>query len=174
MAHSSPDTQFLLQITDSQQRLFGYIVTLLGDVHDAHDVLQETNLVIWQKSDSFEPGSNFEAWSRKIAWYQSLAFLRNRKRDRHVYDDDVMELLAQEMTEPLPDEERELALRDCLFQLSDAQRGLIKQRYDDGLSVKKLADGLGRKESATKMMLMRIRRSLLRCIESKLREEAAI
>jgi DNA-directed RNA polymerase specialized sigma24 family protein len=51
-----------------------------GDLHDARDVLLETNLVLWQKIGEFEPGSNFGAWARKIAYFQALAFLRDRKR----------------------------------------------------------------------------------------------
>ncbi|MEM1443003.1 MAG: hypothetical protein AAGF67_11720 [Verrucomicrobiota bacterium] len=38
---AAPDEQFISQLTDWQSRLFGYLVTILGNVHDAHDVLQE-------------------------------------------------------------------------------------------------------------------------------------
>ncbi|MEM7011093.1 MAG: sigma-70 family RNA polymerase sigma factor [Verrucomicrobiota bacterium] len=168
-----PNSEFLLQITDWQQRLFGYLVTLLGNVHDAHDVLQETNLVLWRKMEEFQEGTDFGAWARKVAWYQALAHLRDKKRDRHVFDDDVLEMIAEEEPENAGEEERELALRDCLAQLPEKQRKVIRCRYHDGDSVKKLAKDLGRKESAMKMMLMRIRQALMGCIESKLKEELA-
>ena len=166
-------SDFLLQITDWQQRLFGYLVTLLGNVHDAHDVLQETNLVLWKKQEDFEPGTDFGAWARKVAWYQSLAFLRDRKRDRHLFDDDVLAMVAQEESTAASEEVREMALRECLARLPENQRKVIRSRYHDGDSVKTLARELGRKESAIKMLLMRIRQALLGCIEGKLREELA-
>jgi len=169
----APDREFVYQLTDWQNRLFGYLVTLLGNLHDARDVLQATNLVLWQKIGEFEPGSNFGAWARKIAYFQALAFLRDRKRDRHVFDDDLLTRFAEEEADTAGEEERELALRDCLGQLPERSRKMLQRRYHDGDSVRKLAKDLGKKKSAMKMALMRIRQALLTCIESKLKEATA-
>lgn len=167
----SPDESFIQQITDWQNRLFGYLVTILGNVHDARDVLQETNLVMWRKMEEFEPGTNFGAWAKRCAHFQALAFLRDRKRDRHVFDEEVLKQLAQDEAEsPLAggDEEREIALRECLASLPDDDRMLIRDRYRDGMGIAELARRIGKKSSATKMKLMRIRQALLGCIEGKL------
>ncbi|MEM9281842.1 MAG: sigma-70 family RNA polymerase sigma factor [Verrucomicrobiota bacterium] len=169
----APNEQFISDLTDWQNRLFGYLVTILGNVHDAHDVLQETNVVMWRKIGEFEPGSNFGAWAKKCAHFQALAFLRDRKRDRHVFDDDVLERLAEDeetALSPSLDEEKEIALRECLAALPDDQRRLVRDRYRDELSIKELSSRFGKKVSATKMTLMRIRDSLLLCIEGKLKE----
>ena len=166
-----PDKEFIYQLTDWQNRLFGYLFTLLGSVHDARDVLQQTNLVLWRKANEFEPGTNFGAWARKCAYFESLAFLRDRKRDRHLFDDDLLAMFADEEAEPGHDEdERWLALRDCLAQLPDRQRQLIGQRYQEEIPVRQLAAEFGKKESAMKMALMRIRGALQTCIESRLKE----
>ena len=167
----APDKEFVYQLTDWQNRLFGYLVTLLGNLHDARDVLQETNLVLWRKMDEFEPGTNFGAWARKCAYYQALAFLRDRKRDPHLFDDDLLSLFADETADSAhDDDERRLALRDCLAQLPDRQRRLIDQRYREEVPVRQLAADFGKKESAMKMGLMRIREALHTCIETKLKE----
>ena len=167
-----PDKEFAYQLTDWQNRLFGYLVTLMGNLHDARDVLQETNLVLWRKLDDFEPGSDFGAWARKCAYYQALAFLRDRKRDRHLFDDDLLALFADEESHysAPDDDERRLALRDCLAQLPDRQRQLLSLRYQEEIPVRQLATDFGKKESAMKMALMRIREALHTCIESRLKE----
>lgn len=169
-----PDEAFIRQLTDWQNRLFGYLVTILGNVHDAHDVLQETNVVMWRKMDEFESGSNFGAWAKRCAQFQALAFLRDKKRDRHVFDEETLARLIEEDAQLVDsasgDEEQEIALRECLASLPDEQRRLIRDRYRDQLSVRELAGRIGKKESATKMALMRIRESLLVCIEGKLKE----
>lgn len=166
-----PDREFVYQLTECQNSLFGYLFTLLGDESDARDVLQETNLVLWRKISEFEPGSNFVAWARKCAYFQTLAFLRDRKRDRHLFDDDLLALFAGEDTNSAHDKnERWLALRDCLAQLPDRQRQMIDRRYRDEIPVQKLAAEFGKKESAMKMTLMRIREALHSCIESKLKQ----
>jgi RNA polymerase sigma-70 factor, ECF subfamily len=169
----APDREFIYQLTDWQNRLFGYLVTLLGDLHDARDVLQETNLVLWQKIGEFEPGSDFGAWARKIAYFQALAFLRDRKRDRHLFDDELLARFAEEETDTAQEEEVALALRDCLARLPTGQRKLVSTRYREGGSIKQLARVFGKKESAIKMTLMRIRQALLACVELKLKEATA-
>ncbi len=166
-----PDKEFVYQLTDWQNRLFGYLVTLLGNVHDAHDVLQETNLVLWRKMDDFTLDSDFGAWARKCAYFQALAFLRDRKRDRHLFDDDLLAQFAEEATDAEHEAgDRILAMRDCLSRLPDTHRQLINLRYGQNQSVQQLAKDTDKKESAMKMMLMRIRQSLHTCIELKLKE----
>jgi DNA-directed RNA polymerase specialized sigma24 family protein len=61
--------EFLRLLTDSQGRLFAYFAAALGDFDRANEVLQETNLVMWRKSGEFEMGSNFNAWSYRIAYF---------------------------------------------------------------------------------------------------------
>ncbi|MEM1293905.1 MAG: sigma-70 family RNA polymerase sigma factor, partial [Verrucomicrobiota bacterium] len=133
----TPDKEFVYQLTDSQKRLFGYLTTMLGNLDEAREVLQETNLVLLRKADEFEPGCNFVAWSHKVAYFQALAYIRDRKRDRHVFGDTLLEKFAAEEEETSSgDNEMELALRDCLTGLSEKHRNLISLRYRDQKSVK--------------------------------------
>ena len=171
----APDREFVSQLTDWQSRLFAYLVTLLGgSTHDARDVLQETNLVLWRKIQEFEPGTDFGAWARRVAYYEALAFIRDRKRDRHVFDDDLVALFGEEWTPHLSDgEERLISLRHCLTGLSEEERLLIDRRYRGREAVRKLAEDYRRKESAMKMKLMRIRESLHTCIQNQLKEQEA-
>ncbi len=168
----SPSSELCIRLmTEHQGRLFGYLMTLLGNVHDARDVLQETNLVVWRKFEDYEPGTDFGAWARKCAYFQALAYLRDKKRDQHLFDEELLEQLADDPAPQDDPEARHLALRDCLAQLPDAQRHLIANRYTLGDAVRDLAAQAGRSESAIKMQLMRIRQRLLKCVESKLVEE---
>jgi RNA polymerase sigma-70 factor, ECF subfamily len=162
---------FVSDLTDWQNRLFGYLVTILGNIDDARDVLQETNLVMWRRMDTFTPGTDFGAWARRCAYFQAMAFLRDRKRGPSLLSEELLALIVEEEENTSFDErERRLALRDCLGQLNDEQRGLIKRRYRDQVPVRKLAADLGKSESAMKMTLLRVRELLQVCITSKLRE----
>ena len=164
---------FVREITDRQSELYSYIYMLLGDLHDARDVLQETNLVLLRKMNDFEEGSNFKAWANRCAYFECLRFRRDRKRDRHVFDDELLALLVDERDSAHDDHDEaalQLALRDCLVQLPEQQRNLIDHRYRANLSIKELAKQFGKKESAVKMSLKRIREALQVCVESKLRE----
>jgi len=170
---NSINEAFVREITDRQSELYSYIYMLLGNLHDARDVLQETNLVLWRKANDFEAGSNFRAWAKRCAYYECLRFRRDRKRDRHVFDDELLALLAEPSDMPNDDAEaRQLALRDCLVQLPERQRDLINSRYRGNLQIKQLAKQFNKRESAIKMSLKRIREGLQVCIEFKLRELA--
>lgn len=165
------EKEFIRHITVWQNDLFSYLFTLVGDLHDSRDVLQETNLVLWRKMADFEPGSNFGAWAKRCAYYEALKFRRTRQRDRHLFGDDLIALLVDEHESTGHDEEeRRLALRDCLSQLPEQQRQIIDRRYRAEVSVRQLAEEFGKKESAIKMVMKRIREALQVCIESKLRE----
>lgn len=166
-----PEDEFIRQLTSCQNLLFSYIYNLLGDLHHTRDVLQQTNVVMWKKNQEFEPGTNFKAWAHKCAYYEALSFLRDHKRDRHVFDEELVHLLAEESEEIAMDEdERLLALRHCLAKLPRNQRHLIDRRYRAEVPVRDLAAEFSKKESAIKMLLMRTRDALATCIETKLAE----
>ena len=75
-------SDFVELLTSHQARLYGYILSLVFSPTDADDVLQETNRVLWQKSTSFERGTNFAAWVFRIAFYQVQAYRRRRQREK--------------------------------------------------------------------------------------------
>jgi RNA polymerase sigma-70 factor, ECF subfamily len=163
--------RFIRLMTGHQNGLFTYLASLLGGLDEAHDVLQETNLVLWRRSDDFVEGTDFGAWARTIAHYQILAYVRDKKRDRHVFDVQLLQQLAQRPGPVGDDEGRRLALRRCLAELTDDQRRLIGRRYSPGGSIKVIAQQLGKSEGAIKMTLSRIRQGLMHCIRGKLAVE---
>jgi RNA polymerase sigma-70 factor (ECF subfamily) len=164
--------RFVRCLTDHQSRLFVYLVSLLGDVHEARNVLQETNLELWRKSAEFVDGTDFGAWSRKVAHFKVLAFLRDRKRDRLLFDEALLEQIAERPQPAEEDEPLRVALRHCLAALPDGLRHLIGRRYGSGLSVRELATLLGKSEAAMKVSLSRIRKQLMHCIERRLAADA--
>jgi RNA polymerase sigma-70 factor (ECF subfamily) len=163
--------RFVQLLTDHQRGLFAYVVSLLGDLNEAQNVLQETNLVLWRRSAEFVEGTSFVAWARKVAYYQVLAHLRLRKRDRHIFDPALLEQLTDRFSAVEEDDRRRLALRHCLAELPDKLRAMIALRYGPGGSLKILSLQMGKSEGAIKMALLRIREQLVGCMERKLASE---
>lgn len=160
---------FVQLLTNSQLMLHRYIASMLGGLDDARQILQDVNLTLWRKRDEFALGTNFAVWSRKVAYWQVRAFLRDRRRDRHVFNDELLELIAdrsaigEEEADSDGDTTQE-ALRTCLEHLTLANRALIRERYSNGLSVQALALRHNKSDNAMRVALLRIRRVLLRCI----------
>lgn len=171
LGHSDTNREAFVQLLVSEQtRLLHYITMLLGDIHEAQNVLQESNLVLWRKAEEFELGSNFTAWSRRIAYWQVRAYVRDAHRDRLVFDEVLASQLAEVNSEESVGAETRLALRHCVSGLRPAHRRLLKLRYEMGLPIKALSERLQKSQSSVKVGLMRIRQALLRCIEGKVAE----
>ena len=96
MSNPSASNEFLELFTGSQLRLYRYIVVLVANQVEAEDILQNTNLVMLQKCDQFQPGTNFVAWSAGIAYLEVLKYRTSRKRASHGLSDATLEMLAAE------------------------------------------------------------------------------
>lgn len=164
-----PQENLIALITRHQAALHGYILGLLPNRSQADDVLQETNLVLWRKAAEFDPSKPFMPWACRIAWFQVKAANRDAARDRHVFNPDLLDLLASEddcdveSTAAL-----DQALRDCLDQLPGDKRELILHRYQPDSTVNEMATHRNLSPGALSAQLHRIRQTLELCVEGKL------
>ena len=60
---SGPTPEFVQLLTSSQSALYAFIVSLLGGVNDANDVLQETNMKLCRKCSEYDPHQPFLRWA---------------------------------------------------------------------------------------------------------------
>lgn len=166
MQDRSKDTKAFVELmTAHQGRLYAYILSLLGDVDQANDVLQETNVVLWRNAGEFRPGSNFQAWAFRTAHFQVMAHRQRQLRDRVVFDDEILAALdpaAREVDETY--ESRERVLAECLEKMATSHRDLLHRRYVHGQSLQMIADSCRKTANGVAQVLFRIRRSLMECV----------
>ncbi len=162
----SESGDFVRLLTESQSRLYGYIMTLLPDFVAANEVLSETNVTLWKKSKEFRAGTNFPAWAMRVAYFEVLAYQKRRRADRHIFSGELLEVVAETASVASEDMvERRLALRDCLNKLLACDRKLIGLRYHTGKSVHEIAETSHKTPGAVSQALYRIRIALTNCIE---------
>jgi len=167
-------SEFVSLLTANQRKLYAFILALVRRPADADDVLQETNMVMWRKSEEFELGTGFDAWSFQIARFQVMAYRKRLQRSKLHFDDELTEQLADlAEVEWVGENSRHSALSQCLQKLPSDQRKLIAQRYEPGAKVQDLAAKQGRSPKALSEALRRIRRALMECIERRLSQTAA-
>ena len=172
-SHTTPESSdFLRLFMTHQRRIFGYIVSLVPHLTDAEDLLQATSLVMWEKFDQFEPGTNFVAWGCRIAHFKVLHYYEQQHRAPLHFNEPMLAELADEVQQMQPMlDARHQALGDCLQKLTSRDRDLISRRYADGSSVSAMSAQVGRSIDAIYKALRRIREGLLQCVRGVLAGE---
>jgi len=165
--------RFLQLFLPIQAGLHGYLRTLIPNRTDAEDVLQEVAAVIWEKFDDFQPGTRFDHWAYHIAHLQALCYLTERRRSKLVFGEEVFALLADQAAS-LSESAREImdALELCMERLSEADREMLRLRFERGGTNRSVALALGRSEGAVSRALSQLYDDLLECIEQRAVSEA--
>lgn len=161
---------FLSLFTRCQGRIQAFIRTLVPDPTQADDVFQATSLVLWRSFATFRRDAEFLPWALGAARHQVLLHWRTRRRDRHVFSDEVLANLADTaeaavgMAEP-----RLAALESCMAGLSERQRELVRMFYGEHRSAAAIAKHWGRTVHAVYKALKVMRRTLFDCVSRKVR-----
>lgn len=146
-----------------------FVRSLLPNWTDADEVVQQTAIVMWRKFDQYDPETHFMKWACVIARFEALAYRRKMARDRLVFREDILELMADEGGEEIDQRDAEhTALESCMKDLPEKSRHMLTLAYTQGVKVKELAEAAGSSAEAFYMRLNRLRRQLMTCVESKL------
>ena len=167
--------QFLRLFAEHEPALRTFVRSLLPSLADVSEVMQEVAVVLWQKFAEFDATRDFRKWAFGVARYEALAYLRDKVRDRHVFNDELVSRLADEAAtaEQRHEAQRE-ALEACLQKLPEPQRALVLAAYAKGTRMDDLATRRGQTAMSLYKVLHRIRQTLLECVQRTIaREELA-
>lgn len=162
-------SRFLRHYAESEVALHTFVRSLVPTRQMASEVMQDVILVLWEK---FDAARDFQGWAFGVARNVALRHLRRQSRDRHVFDDELVNRLADDAATlaPVHDGHRE-ALEHCLDKLPAAQRELVLTAYTKGTRIDELATRRGQTPMALYKLLHRIRQALLECVERTLAKE---
>jgi RNA polymerase sigma-70 factor, ECF subfamily len=169
----STRTEEFVELSSSHQRqLLGYIFTLVRNMDDAEDVLQQTNLILWRRFDDYQSGTDFMRWACYVAHLQALAFLRRKRRAPQSLDEHLLQqLAARRLDRARLYEHYHIALQLCMERLAEADRELLGHFYGGIMSAKELAAKLNRSADSIYHSLQRIRRVLFDCVTQVVAQE---
>jgi RNA polymerase sigma-70 factor, ECF subfamily len=163
---------FVQLVTQYQQRVHLFILSLVPNRADADEVLQETNLVLWRKFGEFRPGSDFRAWAFQVAYNKVKSLYERHGRDKLRFGEQVSDRLAAVAVSTPDNFPAEMeALDVCKERLSEQDRDLIERRYQPGATTASVAAEVGRSAAAVYKAVVRIRRTLFECIQRTVRRE---
>jgi RNA polymerase sigma-70 factor (ECF subfamily) len=166
---SSSDEDFIRQFTSIQSDLRTFIIGLTPSRADADDVLQEVNLALWRKRQSYDRSRDFRHWAFAFAMTEIRRFRRDSTRSRLWFNDEALQSLADAWPTGLSySEDHRDALVSCLQKLGARELQYVRQYYGNQQSVQNMADSCGRPLSTVYKVLARARRQLRDCVERSL------
>jgi RNA polymerase sigma-70 factor, ECF subfamily len=162
--------EFVGLFSANARRIYATIYSMIPSWADADDVFQETSRVLWQKFDDFQFGTDFFAWARQIARFQTLNFRQRQQRSKVKFTDAFLDAVAS-ATDADADqlEEEQRALADCMKKLKSRERNMIVLRFAPDATTKTVAERLDMSVDAVYKAVSRIRTTLLKCIEQTLK-----
>lgn len=182
-----PDAEFTRRTQPYRRELLAHCYRMLGSVHDAEDLVQETYLRAWRSFDTFEGRSSVRTWLYRIATNACLTALGHHGRrvlpsglGAPGTDPSAPPVAAAadvRWLQPLPDalvtpesadpagvavarDSLRLALIACLQHLNGRQRAVLLLRDVLGLPAAEVADLLDTSTAAVKSTLQRARARL--------------
>lgn len=149
---SSLDRGFRLLVKTHQQNLYWQIRKLLLNHEDADDVLQNVFIKIFKGLPKFKGDSKLSTWMFRIAYNESMTFLKRKSKIIQINSTEMQEYLVQQLEADVyfTGDEIQMELQKALARLPDRQREIFNMRYYDEIKFKDIASILELSEGAVK------------------------
>jgi RNA polymerase sigma-70 factor (ECF subfamily) len=164
-----------------QREVYGTIVKMIGDLHEAEDLAQRVFLRVYQAAPRYRPDAQFTTWLYTIL--RRLVFNETERRSRRrarIVDDfrneegeekESPDLTHRDPAAQLVEQERWEKIDAAVLALPETQRLALLLKVHQDLSYEEIAAVLKTSVSATKSILFRARETLKETLKDW-REEA--
>jgi RNA polymerase sigma-70 factor (ECF subfamily) len=165
--------ELMAEFVAGRHSLFAYIQGFVRNPHDAEDLFQE----VWVRlSRALADGTDIKdqaKWCRGTARNLILHYWRDRRQDKVIADQELLDLVELAFAEQEPNQDfwraRREALNECIQELPERSQYLLRLKYEQGLPADKVGDELSQSGPAVLMALSRLRRLLRECAQKKLK-----
>lgn len=142
------EAAFRMLVDTYSERLYYQIRRLVDDHDDTDDVLQNVLVKAWRYLDSFNGDAALYTWLYRIAYNESMTFLKKRSKRSTGSIDDVQEPSSSEAY--MPAEDIQEKLQQAIDTLPEKQKLVFHMRYYDELPYEDISKLLGTSVGALK------------------------
>ena len=169
MLDDEQQVRFTQLWTETQPAVAAYVRALVRDSQAAHDIVQETAVVLLRKFEQWDSSRPFLPWAMGFAKLQVLAHRRDAGRNRLIFDEQLLDIITKSWpTVAAKVDNEQSALQDCLETLAPKARRIVQLRYYENLKISQVAQCIGSTAAAARISLMRIRQRLQDCVQRRL------
>ena len=133
------------------------------------EIVQDTFVTAWEKIDGLQQIGSLLSWLCGIAKYKMLHALRNQRSSARlkVLDEQIIDMNIEEIeANKIPTHDPHL-LRGCVDQLSTRSQKLVHARFEDGCTLKQLAQKFKKNHQALAKEVQRVLKKVKLCMEKR-------
>ena len=161
---------FKEKVLPHSQKIYRYAQRLLGNAHDAEDVVQEIWMKLWDRRDQLEQVKSIEAFSFRMT--RNLCLDKIKLKKPQYYDDREESAYRFDRTDERPDPELNLELKDTMEQvnyimgrLPEQQQTVLQLRDIEGLEYDEISELTGMEINTIRVNISRARKKLRDSLE---------
>ena len=169
---SNDDAQFVRLLTQYENDIHRYVLSLVFHPSGADDVMQNVAVLLWKKFAQYDPSRPFLPWAFRFAYFEVLKHRQKTRFSSSFFGEELIEKLAANY-----EDEHDImaarrgALDSCLSKLSVKDQELVRVRYGSKETIQEAAKRLAISVFKLYHSLDRIRRNLMVCINRTLIKE---
>jgi RNA polymerase sigma-70 factor (ECF subfamily) len=162
--------EFKERVLPVSHRIFRYANRLLGNEHDAEDVVQEIWMKLWERRDQLGNIKSMEAFAYRMT--RNLCLDKIKLKKPTYYDDREEGSFRYEEADISLDPQSSLELKDTMERvnqiighLPEQQKTLLQMRDVEGLEYEEIADITGLEVNAIRVNISRARKKVRETIQ---------
>ena len=163
--------EFLARMLPSERAIRSFVFSIHPHAGDLDDIMQDTAFSLWQKFGSFDPTREFLPWAMRLAYFEVLRFRKKRSRDRLVFSDELLEVMAEDTSHAGFSEPLRESFEACLARLDPRSRAVLEARYGSGTSIAELAKSRNESVHSLYRLLEQARVTLVAAVRRQLADE---
>ncbi len=172
MATKNPSTSnFIRLLTEHQIPIKGLIISMAPGCQDVDDILQDINVVLWEKKNTYKEGTNYKAWAYAISRNKVMQYWdQQRKLGKMSLSNEFLESVAEARKDDTPNHLKDKldTLGRCMQSLKPKEQQLVHARYSKATTLEAYASQIGSTAGSMKVSLHRIKKKLKSCVEKNL------
>ncbi|MGB5528432.1 MAG: sigma-70 family RNA polymerase sigma factor [Ignavibacteriaceae bacterium] len=136
-----------------QEKIYWHARRMLGDHDDAHEIVQQVLLVMYNKLNTFNFSSSLYTWIFRVTYTRSLNQLKKNKLKRLLtfsFSENIENHSYENVVEDLESKERFIEMEKLLSKLHTKQKEIFIMRNFDELSFEEISDITGKSVGALK------------------------
>lgn len=152
----------------SRRAIRNYLYSLHPHDQDIDDLIQQTSLTLWREFERYDRSREFLPWALRIAYFEVLRLRKQHSRDRLVFSEALLEMMADETPPEAAVRPEGMALTYCLNKLDAEARELLMACYGNGSTVAEIAARHNIHPHRFYRKLERARRTVILCVRRQL------